>query len=367
MGDWQSVSIDGLAELPDVAGVYRFRDAQGRILYIGKSVHLRTRVRSYLRRDGGHSRQTERLKFEARTVEVLPTGSELAALLLEGRLIRQVLPPFNQAQKRFRHYPFLKLTLQETYPRLQLTRVLAADGAEYYGPYSQPHFVRTIAELLSTNLMLRDCRDLSAIHHGCLLDQLGKCLAPCRSESVKPEYQQRVEQLRALLRGEQRETLLNRFEAQMHQAAEREDFELAARWRDRWQSLRGFLTQQGYLRERIRLDAVAVQPGPPDQGRSVQVFWIRRGKVVAEQSIPAAWKPKQIKTTIEETFKTHFLGLYEESTFVLPQQDLDEVQIIGDWLYRHRQDADLLWLTEVEPEQVVTVVFELIAQQRLQR
>jgi len=117
--------------------------------------------------------------------------------------------------------------------------------------------------------------------------------------------------------------------------------------------------------ERIRLDAVAIQPGPPDQGRNVQVFWIRRGKVVAEQLIPSAWKPKQIMTTIEQAFRAHFLGLCEESTFVLPQQDLDEVQIIGDWLYRHRQDADLLWLTEVEPEQVVMVVFELIAQQRL--
>lgn len=361
MGDWLRVGLGELERLPDEPGVYRFLDCGERILYIGKSVRLRGRVRSYLRRDGGHSRQTGRLKFEAASVEVLPTGSELAALLLEGRLIRQCLPPFNQAQKRFRHYPFLCLTLQEDFPRLHLTRVLSADGAEYYGPYSQPRFVAAVAELLTTSLALRDCRDLSAIHHGCLLDQLGRCLAPCRSRAVRAEYQGRVEQLRSLLRGEGAEPLLNRFDAQMTVAAEREDFEQAARWRDRFRSLSGFVAYQGTLRERVCLDAVSVQPGPPTQPGSVQLFWVRRGKVVAQQCFSSTWTPVGIAAALRATLETHYAA--EDSQpegFALPQQDLDEVQLVGGWLYHHRQDADLLWLGELEPDRAVTMLLELI-------
>jgi excinuclease UvrABC nuclease subunit len=362
---WLRVALDQIEALPDDPGVYRFLDGGGRILYVGKSVHLRTRVRSYLRRDGGHSRQTERLKHEAATVEVLSTGSELAALLLEGRLIRSLQPPFNQAQKRFRHYPFLRLSLQEEYPRLHLTRVLADDGAEYYGPYSQPRFVEMVARLLSMSLGLRDCQDLSAIHQGCLLDQLGKCLGPCRSAAVAPEYRERVVQLRALLRGEGAEALLARFEEQMLLAAEREQFEQAARWRDRLSALRAFVLHQGYLREKIRLDAVTLQPGPPTLPRSLQLFWVRRGKVVAQQCLPDTCSLEAVRSAALDILREHYAVRAGEDTDALfAQQDLDEVQMVGGWLYRHRQDADLLWLAELSPERTAALLVELVAARR---
>lgn len=368
MQSWLSVPIERIEDLPDLPGVYRFLDGAGRLLYIGKSVHLRTRVRSYLRQGGGHSRQTGRLKFEARVVEVLLTGSELAALLLEGRLIRQHLPPFNCAQKRYRQYPFLRLSVQEEYPRLHLTRVLAGDGAEYYGPYNQGHFVSELAELLSANLGLRTCRDFSALQHGCLLDQLGRCLGPCRTDRVQTEYRRQVEQLRALLRGEGGEALLARFEAQMQRAAEREDFEQAARWRDRWQALKHFLAHQGYLRERVRLDAVAVHPGPPQTPGSVELFWIRQGRLSRIDHLPGRLDSEPLRQKLLETL----VADYEDQPlpsplFALPQQDLDEVQTVGGWLYRHRHDDNLLWLTDIEPARAAGVLIALIEQSRQRR
>ncbi len=365
MQSWLRVPLDRLEDLPDEPGVYRFFNCEEKLLYIGKSVHLRTRVRSYLRQGGGHSRQTERLKFEAKQVEVLCTGSELAALLLEGRLIREHLPPFNQAQKRYRQYPFLRLTVQEEYPRLQVTRILASDGAEYYGPYHQTRFVHWMAELLTANLGIRTCSDFSAIQRGCLLDQLGKCLAPCRTRSVRAEYLAQVERLRALLRGEEAGAVLRQFEDQMHQAAEREDFEQAARWRDRWQALEGFLTHQGFLRERVSLDAVAIHPGPPEHPGSVQLFWIRQGKLAASQSFSAAESLQTIHQSLLQTLAENYLGSTPAPpVFVLPQQDLDEVQLVSGWLYRHRSDDNLLWLAGIDPERIAGLVVTMIEQER---
>lgn len=364
MQPWFRVSLDRLEDLPDAPGVYRFVDCDGRLLYIGKSVHLRTRVRSYLRRDGGHSRQTERLKFEAQAVEVLCTGSELAALLLEGRLIREYLPPFNQAQKRYRQYPFLRLSVQEDYPRLHLTRVLAGDGAEYYGPYSQARFVSWMADLLSASLGLRTCRDFSAIYHGCLLDQLGKCLGPCRTGALVAQYRERVERLRALLRGEDTGSgIIVDFERQMLNAAQREDFEQAARWRDRRQALANFVTHQGHLRERVSLDAVAVYPGAPRSPTSVQLFWIRQGKLTLQQSFAGDLPQERLRAELAHTLAGHYSeGLPPAPLFALPQQDLDEVQMVSGWLYRHRTDDTLLWLAGIEPERAAELLLTLIDQ-----
>lgn len=358
MQDWFCVPVDRLEDLPDDPGVYRFLNCKGEILYIGKSVHLRRRVRSYLRRDGGHSRQTERLKFEARSVEVLPTGSELAALLLEGQLIRYHLPPFNQAQKRYRQYPFLRLSIQEEFPRLHLTRVLAGDGAEYYGPYTQAGFVQWIAQLLSAALGIRGCEDLSAVHHGCLLDQLGKCLGPCRDKSIRLEYRLRVGQLRSLLRGEELPGVMDQFEERMLQAAEREEFEQAIVWRDRAQALKSFFTHQAQVRERVTLDAVAVQPGP---ARTVQVFWIQQGKLTARQNFQADSSDAETRQVVEQMCKAYYSQTREvEPVFTHQPQDLDEIQLVSSWLYRHRQDADLLWLSECNPEQVPSLVLTQI-------
>lgn len=352
------VSIDQLGELPDAPGVYLFRNCREEILYVGKSVKLKTRVRSYFRREGGHSRPTQRLKFEASTVEIAATGSELAALILENRLIKKHLPPFNRAQRRYQHYPFLRLTVQEPFPRLHLTRSLGDDGAEYYGPYAKAGLVGWMANLLNEALGLRACKDLSVIHQGCLLDQLGKCLAPCRGWVKEEAYRVPIEQLRAMLRGETSaaESILQQFRDQMQSCAAQEAFERAAQWRDRWLALESFLQRQNLVRERVVLDLAMVYAG--SHRGTAQVFWVRSGTLLTTHEFNLTESIQTIYKHLKSFYRKNYAQPNEQPCFTLPQDRLDEVQMLSAWIYRHRADGDLFWLNR--EDQDITGLLELI-------
>lgn len=338
------VSIEQLGELPDTPGIYLFRNCREEILYVGKSVKLKTRVRSYFRKDGGHSRPTQRLKFEASTVEIAATGSELAALILENQLIKKHLPPFNRAQRRYQHYPFLRLTVQEPFPRMHLTRSLGNDGAEYYGPYTKAGLVGWMADLLNEALGLRTCKDLSAIHQGCLLDQLGKCLAPCRGWVEEEAYRVPIEQLRALLRGETSaaESMLQHFRQQMESCAAQEAFERAVQWRNRLFALEGFLQRQNLVRERVVLDLAMVYPNH-DKG-TAQVFWVLSGTLLATHEFNRTASRRTINKQLQSCYSKNYTQVNDQPCFTLPQDRLDEVQMLSGWIYRHRAESDLFWL-----------------------
>jgi excinuclease ABC subunit C len=338
------VSIDHLGELPDTPGVYLFRNCREEILYVGKSVKLKTRVRSYFRKQGGHSRPTQRLKFEASTVEIAATGSELAALILENRLIKKHLPPFNRMQRRYQHYPFLRLTVQEPFPRLHLTRSLGDDGAEYYGPYAKAGLVGWMANLLNEALGLRACKDLAAIHQGCLLDQLGKCLAPCRGWVQEEAYRVPIEQLRSMLRGETSaaESVLQHFRDQMQSCAAQEAFERAAQWRNRLFALESFLQRQNLVRERIVLDLAMVYAGP-HQG-TAQVFWVQSGTLLTTHEFSHTESIRTIHKRLKSFYGKNYAHPNEQPCFTLPQDRLDEVQMLSGWIYRHRAEGNLFWL-----------------------
>ncbi|MGA7954154.1 MAG: GIY-YIG nuclease family protein, partial [Gloeobacterales cyanobacterium] len=344
--------------LPDTPGVYLFRNCREEILYVGKSVKLKTRVRSYFRKAGGHSRPTQRLKFEASTVEIAATGSELAALILENRLIKKYLPPFNRLQRRYQHYPFLRLTVQEPFPRLHLTRSLENDGAEYYGPYVKAGLVGWMANLLNEALGLRTCKDLSAIHQGCLLDQLGKCLAPCRGWVQEEAYQVPIEQLRAMLQGETSaaESILQHFRDQMQSCAAQEAFERAAQWRNRLFALESFLQRQNLVRERVVLDLAMVYVGP--HRGTAQVFWVQSGTLLTTHEFNHTESIGTMDKRLKSFYEKNYALSNEQPCFTLPQDRLDEVQMLSSWIYRHRAEGDLFWLNR--EDQDLTGLRELI-------
>jgi excinuclease UvrABC nuclease subunit len=338
------VPLTAWRELPNVPGIYLFYGAEEKLLYIGKSVRVRDRVRSYLRTGGGHSTQTERLKFEAQVIEVQPTGSELAALILENRLIKEQLPPFNQAQRRWKHYPFLRLDLTDPFPKLEVTRELAQDGAEYFGPYREKSLLQGLVKQLNLLLGLRSCRSLEEIHQGCLLDQMGRCSAPCRGWIVTQDYHERLQPLRHLLMGEGAEVLVQQAKQKMLTAAQQEQFEQAARWRDRLKQLKLFVKQQTWRRNQVVLDVCAVYP-TANKGEA-QVFWIRGGLLQDTQLFTQEQTPDDIAQAL-----TQSLAPYREASlpmYRLPQQQLDEFHLIASWLYHNRQAPTVFWL---QPDQ----------------
>jgi len=186
---------DALSTLPCSPGVYLFTGAPGELLYIGKSVNLRDRVRSYFRKGGGHTRRTERLKHEVQRIEVYQTGSELEALLLESRLIKEHMPLYNVRGRRYEHYPFLKLTAEQ-YPRLLVTRVLEADGARYFGPFVSTSHLNEVLETLQPVFGMRTCSVLP--DRPCLQLEIARCLGPCTGR-VDAAYQEGVRQLEKVL------------------------------------------------------------------------------------------------------------------------------------------------------------------------
>ena len=274
-------------------GVYRMYDGDGSLLYVGKSVRLRSRLLSYFRSRTSEKsaeilRRTERIEWEAQP-------SEFAALLREMRLIRAHRPPHNVQHRREPGYSFVKVT-REAAPRLVVTASVHADGAAYYGPLRGRDGVRRGVRELSDLLGLRDCapgtparfRDqgelfVLPLHPECVRAELARCLAPCARRCGESEYRDRVAAARAFLEGRSGEPL-ERIEARMRVAADRLMFEHAALLRDRAERLRKLRDQLRILRRETRaLSVVYRVPGCDGDDR---VYVLERGTVVADLPAP---------------------------------------------------------------------------------
>jgi excinuclease UvrABC nuclease subunit len=219
-----------LPEIPERPGVYLFRDARGAILYVGKALNLRRRIASYFHRRRAHPRRLRRMIRRARAVTTHETGSELEALLLESRLLKQETPPFNRLSTAYVALPFVKLTLAEPFPRLLITREFASDGSHYLGPF--PHFetAAVVLAALQRLFALRTCE--GAILPGvtprpCEAFQVRRCAAPCVGPQQASTYHGHVDGLLALLaRGP--EAVLQRLREERQRAAEVMFFERAS-------------------------------------------------------------------------------------------------------------------------------------------
>jgi DNA polymerase III subunit epsilon len=219
-----------LPEIPERPGVYLFHDARGAILYIGKALNLRRRIASYFHQRRAHPRRLRRMIRRARAVTTHETGSELEALLLESRLLKQETPPFNRLSTAYVALPFVKLTHAEPFPRLLITREFASDGSHYLGPF--PHFesAAVVLAALQRLFALRTCE--GAILPGvtpqpCEAFQVRKCAAPCVGPQQASSYQGHVDGLLALLaRGS--EAVLQRLREERQRAAEAMFFERAS-------------------------------------------------------------------------------------------------------------------------------------------
>ncbi len=221
-------------EAPEAPGVYRFLDERGTVLYVGKARVLRRRVLSYFTR-GGLPERTRAMVAQARGLDFTVTASEVEALVLENTLIKRHRPRYNVLLRDDKTYPYIRITTGERWPRVELTRrVREDDGHTYFGPFMGQHMARKLMELARTRFAVRTCRiDMErGLERPCLYHHMGACLGPCVPGLTTEEaYGRAVEELRLFLAGRHRE-LLPRLEASMWAAADREDYELAARYRD---------------------------------------------------------------------------------------------------------------------------------------
>ncbi|MDB5097325.1 MAG: uvrC [Cyanobacteria bacterium RYN_339] len=322
-----------IRELPSTPGVYRFYDAMDRLLYIGKSVNLRTRVRSYFRRDGGHSYRTDRIKDEARRIEVTACGSELEALLVESQQIKRWLPPYNVLGRNYRHFPFIKIP-NEPFARVEITYQLEDDGGTYFGPFPGINRVREALDAMHPQFRWRTCGQLP--DRACFEQAIGRCSAPCVGAVGPAAYQEQLDALAAFLTGDGDRQILE-MEQRMHAAAEALEFERARIMRDRIATLLPLIRRQGALQAALsELDCLVVLPA----AKPGEHLWlvVRRGRLVHKEPDVTPRRRRGLLTRLAKVMAA------PPPNLAVQQWELDEINIIAAWLHKNRTNEAAIGL-----------------------
>jgi len=298
--------------LPKTPGCYLWHGRIGGqgdevVLYVGKAIDLRSRVRSYFGNHGGAKPQL--ITRDAERLEVIVTESEVEALILEANLIKRYKPHYNVLLKDDKSYPFLKLTA-EPFPRLEFTRRVLSDGAQYFGPYPNPGVVRRVQELVGVTFPLRvnSGSPMQPRKKPCLRFHMGRCPAPCIGAADRDVYAETVKQVRAFLEGRVDEAL-EMLEREMRAAAKRLDFELARTYRDRLEALRRLTGAESSVQSSRGEDLDFLGVAQAGDYAMVQLFQMRRGRVVGRDKRFLRGAQGASVEEILEPFMAEYYGL----------------------------------------------------------
>ncbi len=270
-----------LSHLPNLPGVYLFKDDQDSILYIGKSKSIRNRVRSYFNSSAKHNLRIRLMTSRIHDLSLIVTDTEAEALILEDQLIKRHHPRYNVALRDGKSYPYCKLTVGEMYPRLLLVREKIDAKSEYYGPYPSVKDARQVLKAVLTYFPLRTSKmrlDGTKTYRPCLNFQMGRCLAPCKGVVPAEEYAKIVRQVRLFLKGRDK-VLIKDLEQKMKNSSERLEFEKSAQYRDQIQAMRRIFERQMVLEVQGK-DQDVFNLFREADATGVQVLFIRNGRLL---------------------------------------------------------------------------------------
>jgi excinuclease ABC subunit C len=310
------------------------KDSRSEILYIGKAKVLRNRVRSYFQNSRTLHPRTRMFLDKVRDIKFLTTKTEAEALILESNFIKKHQPRYNVLLKDDKHYPYLRLTTQEMYPRLEVVRRVRKDGATYFGPYSMVKEVRETIRLIYKIFPLRQSKDKldgKALRRPCLNHQMGRCLAPCAGKISSADYKNVVEDVEGFLKGKNT-TLLKNLKAGMESASAEMHYEEAAIFRDKIQAVQTVLDKQKIISTSLQDQDVIAYCSEKDQAMA-QVLIIRSGKMLSEK----IFKLKSQNQMEEDETLSSFIKQYYAEEVVLPTEILlphpvEDSDLIADWL-----------------------------------
>jgi len=314
--------------LPDSPGVYIMKDARGKIIYVGKAIVLKNRVRQYFQKNKSHTPKVRAMVEKIADFETIMTGSEVEALILECNLIKKHRPRYNISLKDDKSYPYVKVTLSEEYPRVFMTRRVMKDGSRYFGPYTNVTAVHESLKLLRRLFPLRTCRKMG--ERPCLEYHIKRCLAPCVGKAEREEYDGMIRAVLHFLEG-RTEEVEKELSARMQEAAEEYRFELAARLRDQLAAVRKVAEKQSIVTGAGDQDAVGMARS--DLGVCVQIFLVRGGKMVGREHFLL----KGSEDETDEALLTAFLQQYYHQAAFVPREvllpmELPENGLLESWL-----------------------------------
>lgn len=338
------ISKDDINVLPDKPGVYFFRDRFSQILYIGKAKFLRKRVSSYTYPSYRHSKRTRQMVRKTKKVDYILCGSELEALLLESRLIKEHLPEYNIMQRRTRDYPFIKITMNEDFPRVFVTWEIEPDGAKYMGPFPGRYDAQVTVDLISKIFPIRKCSNefpLKERKSPCLNFHIKQCPAPCCKKITIAEYRKIMGYIIRFLAGNWN-NLIRDTEKEMQKAALELKFERAARLRDQVRGIKEVADRHQFRVKSIDSNnLIAIYPS--EDNSWVEMFFIKKGmledqkrissKILADEELS-----KNLSFDIQKVFFHH------DHRKSISRIEADGMNIIARWLYRHRNDQSLVYI-----------------------
>lgn len=324
-----------LKKLPASPGVYLMHDEKDEIIYVGKAISLKNRVRQYFQVSRKRTAKIEQMISRISRFEYIVTDSELEALILECNLIKEHRPKYNTMLKDDKGYPFIKVTVNEEFPRVVFARTMKKDKAKYFGPYTSSGAVKDTIELLTKIYKIRTCnRSLpKEIGNGrpCLNYQIKKCCAPCMGYISSEEYKKHIDEVLEFLNGNFSD-VTDMLEKKMYAASEEMRFEEAAEFRDLINSVKAISVKQKITKD-DSMDRDVIAYAMEGNDAVVQVFFIRNGKMLGREHFHIGLAPHDLgKDVITNFIKQYYGGLPFIPKELLVQEEVDDRELIEKWL-----------------------------------
>lgn len=329
-----------LKKLPAKPGVYIMRDKHDTIIYVGKAISLKNRVRQYFQSSRNLMPKIVKMVSKIDHFEYIITDSEVEALVLESNLIKEHMPRYNTMLKDDKNYPYIKVTVQEAYPRVMMARQVKKDKAKYFGPYTSGLAVKDTLDLLRKIYQIRTCnrnlpRDIGK-ERACLYYHIKQCSGPCQGYITEEEYKKSIDQIIDFLNGNFNE-VLSMLEKKMMNSSENMEFEEAAGYRDLMNSVRQMAQKQKITNTSNQEDKDIIAFARAGDEAVVQVFFIRNGKLIGREH----YHLTGVENDTREGVMTSFVKQFYAGTPFIPrelllQEDLEEPELITEWLSAKR-------------------------------
>ncbi len=306
---------DELKRLPEKPGVYLMKNDLGQIIYVGKAINLKNRVRQYFQSSKNHSIKVKKMVQHIVSFEYIITRSEVEALVLECNLIKKYDPKYNIRLKDDKQYPYIKINTQDAFPRMRVVRQMKKDGAKYFGPYTDATAMWEVVDIIKNIWPLRTCtrnlpKDIGK-ERACLNYHIGKCNAPCTGLIDEQAYGEMIEEVISFLNGRYKE-VIKKLQADMIVASESLQFEKAAQLRDQIQAVMKLEQKQNAtMSSMLDQDVIAFAKSPQDT--LVQVYFVRKGKMVGREHFYLKDTEDEV---IEEVFRDFIVQFYANATFI---------------------------------------------------
>ena len=357
-----------LKKLPAKPGVYLMHDERDEIIYVGKAISLRNRVRQYFQSSRNKGAKIEQMVTHIARFEYIVTDSELEALVLESNLIKEHRPKYNTMLKDDKSYPFIKVTVQETYPRVLFARRMKKDKNRYFGPYTSAGAVKDVIELVRKLYQVRSCnrnlpRDCGK-DRPCLYYHMKQCMGPCRGNVGQDIYKENIKKVIRFLNGDFQETI-DQLTDKMMAASEEMRFEDAAEYRNLIQSIRKIGERQkitAYGEEDRDIIAVAMDESLDlrEQDAVVQVFFMRSGRMIGRDHFYLRVARGDTRSQVLSSFMKQF---YAGTPFIpreiMLQSEIEDKEIIEEWLSsRRKQKVHILVPKKGTKEKLIELAWE---------